>query len=207
MKRKRRKSSLKINTMDRKKELRDELRSLINQIKTNSKDAHYADKLLADLLSVKGQLMIEPTELDCGVKVDEWEGETFRVTLTNRGALYHEKGGYSIFVTPAMKSLYDTLADIVVNKERYASLEGEEKDNYETALSAAAYCLALPKFAFVDDGFTYKVATMVVEFIRNEYDRLMNEELQEETVEKDREWKETVDAVEELKEIFNSEEA
>lgn len=193
--------------MDRKKELRDEMRSLINQIKTNSKDAHYADKLLADLLSVKGQLMIEPTELDCGTKTDEVESDTYRITLTNRGALYHEKGGYSIFVTPTMKSLYDTLADIVINKDKYAALEGEEKADYETALSAVAYCLSLPKFVFSDGDFTYKIATMVVEFIKSEYDRLMNEELQEETVEKDREWKEIIDAVEELKEIFNSEEA
>ena len=192
--------------MDRKKELRDELRILINQIKTNSKDAHYADKLLADLLSVKGQLMIEPTELDCGTKEDEWETDTYRVTLTNRGALYHEKGGYSIFVTPAMKSLYDTLADIVVNKDKYANLEGEEKESYETALSAVAYCLALPKFVFSDGDFTYKIATMVVEFIKKEYDRLMNEELQEENVDKDREWKETVDAVNTIKEAFESEE-
>ena len=192
--------------MDRKKELRDELRILINQIKTNSKDAHYADKLLADLLSVKGQLMIEPTELDCGTKEDEWETDTYRVTLTNRGALYHEKGGYSIFVTPAMKSLYDTLADIVVNKDKYANLEGEEKESYETALSAVAYCLALPKFVFSDGDFTYKIATVVVEFIKKEYDRLMNEELQEENVDKDREWKETVDAVNTIKEAFESEE-
>lgn len=192
--------------MDRKKELRDELRILINQIKTNSKDAHYADKLLADLLSVKGQLMIEPIELDCGTKEDEWETDTYRVTLTNRGALYHEKGGYSIFVTPTMKSLYDTLADIVVNKDKYANLEGEEKESYETALSAVAYCLALPKFVFSDGDFTYKIATMVVEFIKKEYDRLMNEELQEENVDKDREWKETVDAVNTIKEAFESEE-
>jgi hypothetical protein len=181
--------------MDRKKELRDEMRSLINQIKTNSKDTHFADKLLADLLSVKGQLMIEPTELDCGTKTDEFESDTYRVTITNRGVLYHEKGGYSIFVTPAMKSLYDTLADIVVNKDKYANLEGEEKENYETALSAVAYCLALPKFVFSDGDFTYKIATMVVEFIKKEYDRLMNEELQEETVEEDREWKEGIDAL------------
>lgn len=192
--------------MDRKKELRDELRSLINQIKTNSKDVHYADKLIADLLSVKGQLMIEPTELDCGTKTDEWESDTYRVTLTNRGALYHEKGGYSIFVTPAMKSLYDTLADIVINKDNYAKLDGEEKENYETALSAVAYCLSLPKFVFSDGDFTYKVATMVVEFIKKEYERLMNEELQEETVKEDREWKETVDAVNTIKEAFESEE-
>jgi hypothetical protein len=188
--------------MDRKKELRDELKSLINQIKTNSKDVHFADKLIADLLSVKGQLMIEPTELDCGTKTDEWEGETYRVTLTNRGALYHEKGGYSIFVTPSMKSLYDTLADIVINKDKYAALEGEERESYETALSAVAYCLALPKFVFTDGDFTYKVATMVVEFIKNEYDRLMNEELQEETVKEDREWKEGVDAMNAVKEMF-----
>ena len=188
--------------MDRKKELRDEMRNLINQIKTNSKDAHFADKLLADLLSVKGQLMIEPTELDCGTKVDEVEYDTYRVTLTNRGALYHEKGGYSIFVTPSYISLYETLADLVTNKEKYASLEGEEKDNYETALSAMAYCITLPKFVFSDADFTYKIATSVVEFIKNEYDRLMNEELKEETVEEDRQWKETVDAIEVIKDVL-----
>ena len=55
-----------------KKILKERLDDLVNQIKTNSKDAHFAKKLIDDLLSVKGQMMVEPTELDCGKKVDEY---------------------------------------------------------------------------------------------------------------------------------------
>lgn len=183
-----------------KKVLKERLDELVRQIKLNSKDAHFADKLIGDLLSVKGQMGIEPIALDCGKEVDEWRGETFRITLTDKGVLYHEYGGYSVFVTPNNVALYDVLSDLVINKEEYAELEGESKENFESLLTIIAYNVSLPRVSFLDKDFPQEIAIKTIEFLRKMYDDLMNKELQDETPQEDAEFKEATLALEDLKE-------
>lgn len=182
-----------------KKVLKERLDELKRQIKMNSKDAHFADKLIGDLLSVKGQMMVEPIELDCGQKVDEFKGDTHRITLTDKGVLYHEYGGYSVFATPNNTAIYETLASIVNEKSENAKLIGEEKEKFDLIMSAVGYCLAVPKIAFSDADLTFDVAKMVIEYIRKQYDALMERPLQEETVKEDEEFKKASLAIEELK--------
>lgn len=183
-----------------KKILKERLNDLVKQIKVNSKDAHFADKLIGDLLSVKGQMGVEPIALDCGKEEDEWRGETFRITLTDKGVLYHEYGGYSVFVTPNNVALYDVLSDLVINKDEYAELEGEKKENFDSLLSIIAYNVSLPRIAFLDKDFPQEIALKTIEFLRNMYEDLMNKELQDETPKEDAEFKEATLALEDLKE-------
>lgn len=183
-----------------KKILKERLNDLVKQIKVNSKDAHFADKLIGDLLSVKGQMGVEPIALDCGKEEDEWRGETFRITLTDKGVLYHEYGGYSVFVTPNNVALYDVLSDLVINKDEYAELEGERKENFDSLLSIIAYNVSLPRIAFLDKDFPQEIALKTIEFLRNMYEDLMNKELQDETPKEDAEFKEATLALEDLKE-------
>ena len=184
-----------------KKILKERLEDVKKQLRTNAKDVHFFDKLIDEALSLKGQMGVEPLELDCGKKENEFKGNTYSIVLTNKGALYHEYGGYNIFVSPSYTSLYDTLADIVLNKDLYEKAEGEEKERLETTLSAIGYCLSLPKFVFSDADFTFEIATRVVGFIKKQYDELMSKPLQEEDVKKDEQFKEAVLAVEELNNI------
>lgn len=185
------------------KVLKERLEDLVRQIKLNSKDAHFANKLIGDLLSVKGQMGVEPIALDCGKEVDEWKGETFRITLTDRGVLYHEYGGYSVFVTPNNVALYDVLADLVENKDEYAELEGEKKENFESLLAIIAYNLSLPRIAFLDKDFPQEIAIKTMEFLRKMFDDLTNKELQDETPKEDAEFKEATLALEDLKKAAN----
>lgn len=188
-----------------KKVLKERLDDLVAQIKLNSKDAHFADKLIGDVLSVKGQMMVEPLVLDCGKEQDEWKGETFCITLTNKGVLYHEYGGYSVFVTPNNEALYDVLVDLVINKDEYAELDGEQKESFESLLTIIAYNLSLPRISFMDKDFPQEIAIQTITFIRNMYDNLMNNELQEETVEEDNQFREATLALENLKDIAKEE--
>lgn len=188
-----------------KKILKERLNDLVNQIKTNSKDSHFANKLIEDLLSVKGQMMIEPIELDCGKKIDEYLGETFRITLTDRGVLYHEYGGYNIFVTPNNTALYQTLEDLVVNREKYNSGEDINSEDLELIMTAIAYCLIVPKIAFGDTEFMFEIAKMVIEHIRKQYEDLMSKDLQEETIAEDEEFKNATLALEDIKANLNEE--
>ena len=188
-----------------KKELKERLNEVKNQLRANAKDVHFFDRLIDEALSLKGQMGVDPIALDCGKEEDEWKGETFRITLTNKGVLYHEYGGYSVFVTPNNEALYNALADLVINKDEYANLEGESKENFEALLTIIAYNLSLPRISFLDREFPQEIAIRTMEFIRKMYDDLMNKELQEETPKEDAEFKAATEALEELKEGLKEE--
>lgn len=187
--------------------LRDKLNTVKAQIKGNSKDAHFTDKLIDDLLSLKGQLCVEPMELDCGKKVGEFNGSSYRITLTNKGVLYHEYGGYNVFVTPnGGGALYETLADIVTNQETYDKSEGEEKERIELMMSAVGWCLQAPKVALGNAELTFDIATKIIDYVRKEYEELMSKELQEENPSEDEEFRNATLALEDIKEEIDKEE-
>ena len=188
--------------MSNKDELSKSLKEVKAQIKTNSKDAHFAEALVDKLLAIKSEMSVEPIELNVGKRIDGWKGETFEIVKTDRGCLYHEYGGYSIFVTfDNNTALYRTLCDYVDNRRTYETLDEEEKERYELTLQAVAYCLSVPKFCFTDAEFTFDLASMVVKFLREQYEKYIDEPLQEETVKEDKEFEQAVKAVENIKEI------
>lgn len=182
-----------------KKELKERLDGVKKQLRTNAKDVHFFDKLIDEALSLKGQMGVEPVALDCGKEVDEWKGETFRITLTDKGVLYHEYGGYSVFVTPNNVALYGALEDLVVNREHYEKLEGEEKENFDSLLAIIAYNLSLPRISFMDRDFPQEIAVRTMEFLQKKCEELMSEELKEETPKEDAEFKDAALAFEEVK--------
>ena len=181
-----------------KKILKDRLNEVKNQLRTNAKDVHFFDKLIDEALSLKGQLGVEPIALDCGREENEWSGDTFRITLTNKGVLYHEYGGYSVFVTPNNSALYGALEDLVINKDKYAKLEGEELENFKALLTIIAYNLSLPRISFMDKEFPIEIATKTMEFIKKMYDELMEKPLQEETPNLDNDFREASIAIKDL---------
>lgn len=188
-----------------KKILKERLADVKKQLRTNAKDVHFFDKLIDEALSLKGQMGVDPIALDCGKEEDEWAGETFRITLTNKGVLYHEYGGYSVFVTPNNAALYEVLSDLVVNRDEYAKLEGEKKENFESLLTIIAYNLSLPRISFMDRDFPQEIALKTMEFLRKMYEELMEQPLQEETPKEDAVFKEATMALEELKESLDDE--
>lgn len=188
-----------------KKELKERLNDVKKQLRTNAKDVHFFDKLIDEALSLKGQMGVDPIALDCGKEEDEWAGETFRITLTNKGVLYHEYGGYSVFVTPNNTALYDVLSDLVTNKENYAKLEGEQAENFKALLTIIAYNLSLPRISFMDREFPEEIALKTMQFLQKMYEDLTSKELQEETPKEDAEFKETTLALEELKASLDEE--
>lgn len=188
-----------------KKILKERLADVKKQLRTNAKDVHFFDKLIDEALSLKGQMGVDPIALDCGKEEDEWAGETFRITLTNKGVLYHEYGGYSVFVTPNNAALYEVLSDLVTNKENYAKLEGEQAENFKALLTIIAYNLSIPRISFMDKDFPQEIAIKTMQFLQKMYEDLMNKELQEETPKEDSEFKDATMALEELKESIDDE--
>ena len=188
-----------------KKILKERLADIKKQLRTNAKDVHFFDKLIDEALSLKGQMGVDPIALDCGTETDEWAGDTFRITLTNKGVLYHEYGGYSVFVTPNNAALYEALSDLVTNKENYAKLEGEQAENFKALLTIIAYNLSIPRISFMDKDFPQEIAIRTMEFLRKMYDELMEQPLQDETPKEDAAFKDVALSLEELNESLDEE--
>lgn len=185
--------------------VREELKKIKEQIKLNSKDAHFAENLISELELNTKKLFHENTLLDVGKEEETLKGDTFELTRTSKGIIYHTYGGYNIFVTPNNNALYEMLNDYIVNQEIYNKLEGEEKQQFETTLSAVTYCLNVPLIVFTNADLTFKIATDVVSYLRELQSKMLDSELQEETVAEDEQFKNAVTAIDNIKdEIKNS---
>lgn len=183
--------------MKDRKELLEKLEDLRKKICVNSKDAHFAEKMIDEMLSIKGQLSIRPTELNVGKKLEEWGSETFSITKTDRGVLYNEYSHFAIFVDPQY-SLYSLLSDIVDSKEEVEAYDAEAKEQYELEISAIAYCLSIPKLIASDAEFMFKVATMVINYLQEKQEEILNAELQDETPVENAEFEQVAIAMSEL---------
>lgn len=187
--------------MEDKKELREKLDELKNLIKTNSKDAHYAETLISDLLSVHGQLKHEPTLVHVPLKDIEKEadGETFIMATTKDGkAIYHTRGGYTVIADSNYSSLFYTIYNLIDYINGSVELDEETSEILKGDTIATSYILSMP--IFVMDDFEYKVQLFdnLVGYL-NKKVADTEQELQEETPEENREFQNAVEALETLK--------
>lgn len=187
--------------MDNKKELKEKLEEIKNLIKTNSKDAHYAETLISDLLSTHGQLKHEPTLVNVPIKDIEKqsEGETFTMAITKDGkAIYHTRGGYTIVADSSYSSLFYTIYNLIDYMNGEVELDEEQKSIMSGDLIATSYILNIPMYAMGD--FEYKVHLFndVYEYLKKAIEDA-EEELQDETPEANAQFKDAVEALETLK--------
>lgn len=188
----------------RKKEIKSKIDEIKAQIKSNAKDAHFAETLVNELLSLKGQLEHKPTMVNVNLEdiVDTLEGNTFTIYKTKNGDTgFHLKAGYDIVVRPTVESLNKSLASFVDYKDVIDKLTEEERGCYEHDFIATQFCLTIPMYAFADMDFKFKVANMFADYMRKlQTDLLDNVKLQDETPEENKIFEEATKGLETLKE-------
>lgn len=150
---------------------------------------------------------VEPIVLEMGKAIEgkSFKGETFELVKTTHGILYHLFGGYNIFVTPNNIALYETLDDLIENKDEYEKLTGKEREDFDLNLSAVSYVLDVPLFAFGSAEFTFHLASEVIKYLQKVYDEANEAQLQEETVSEDLAFKDAVLGLEQLQEAIKQE--
>lgn len=186
-----------------KKELNKKLNDVKKKIKANSKDVHFAEALIDEALSLKGQLGIEPTIVHIPTEdvVKTLKGDTFEMSVTKHGdAIYHVYGGYTLIADgQRMRSLANTIADYIINQDLVKDLDDKEKELYDLDLSATAYVLNIPMIAFSDADLKYDLASKIVTWLRETYEKAMEQPLQEETREQDVAFESAAKAIEDVK--------
>lgn len=143
---------------------------------------------------------VEPIVLEMGKAIEgkSFKGETFEIVKTTHGILYHLFGGYNIFVTPNNIALYETLNNLIENKDEYEKLTGKEREDFDLNLSAVSYVLDVPLLTFGSAEFTFHLASEVIKYLQSVYDKATQEPLQEETVEYDLAFKDAVLGLEQV---------
>lgn len=187
-----------------KEELKEQLEKVKTQIKTNSKDAHFAEKLIDELLSIKGQLSIEPTFMHIELKDIEkiYRDSTGEMFVTKNGyAVYHVYGGYTIIADVRMQALHHTIADLANTEELIANLDEETKEAFELDMSASRVILNAPMVSFSDVDMKFESATQLLRILNEAYDRLVSEPLQDETPEENANFEAAAIALEEAKKL------
>lgn len=186
-----------------KKELNKKLNDVKKKIKANSKDAHFAEALIDEALSLKGQLGIEPTIVHIPTEdvVKTLKGGTFEMSLTKQGdIIYHVYGGYTLIADgQRMRSLANTLTEYIMHEEIEKKLTDEEKEAFLNDMEATTHVLNIPMIAFGDIDLKYELATVVVRYLRELYQAALDADLQEETREQDVVFEDATKALEDIK--------
>lgn len=166
-----------------KKELKKQLDEVVVQIKNNSKDAKFADALVDKLLSLKGQIMIEPTRIHIEEKdvVKEYDNDAVRFVRCKYCIIFQAKGGLSVVVRPTMTALFEHLTVLLDMKDRYEELDEEGKKSYELLYSATVLMLEVPIFVTRSDEMFFGVVNDVLARFNKFTETELNKDLQEET--------------------------
>lgn len=177
------------------------------KLKANSKDAHFADALISDLLSLKGQIEHEPTLVHVALDdvQKELKGDTYEMRITKDGqAIYHVYGGYTIVVNPRMIVLHDELCRFMSLDDNIDQYTDEEKETILMDREVSAWVLSAPMYAFSDIDLKYKIATDIVEWLNAQTQEMLNAELPDDDTEKNAEFEEAVKGIDSLKEVLQS---
>lgn len=110
-------------------QLQEKLKEVKAKIKANSKDAHFADALIEELVSLQKQADIEPVELIVPTAEVEHTRQIDDVTTlvkTVRGFLYKHGNTSYVWVPFGLNTLYSTMCEVdeLLGKEKLTDEEG-----------------------------------------------------------------------------------
>lgn len=185
-----------------KKVLNERLNELIRQIKLNSKDAHFAEKLTDDLLSVHRQKLQEKKYVfEIGAEEYKIERGSFYLAKHEGGILFHIYNSFDLVIPASSQSLYGTLLSLLnEHKNEYDSFSEEEKIDHDTYIEVVGIILSMPLTILADTEFAINVATQVMQRMDTLVRQAIEAPLQDETLEQDVKFRDDIIASEAARE-------
>lgn len=166
-----------------KKAIKKELDEVLIQLKNNSKDAKFADRLIDKAMSLKGQLCVEETELSIPVSdvKKRYDFGAFEVADCKGGILFHVHGGYFSYVTMRMVNLYDHLRTVLEMYDNINDADEIQKNVTTAVVNATWIDMQIPLNIGLSDDTLFEFAELAVNKLKELQDKMVNAELQEET--------------------------
>lgn len=165
-----------------KKAIKAKITDICNQIKTNSNDAKFADKLIGKLLSLKGQYDVEPTRLYVAEKdvIKEYDNDNLRIVRCKGCIIWQQKGGHIVVVYPTMRAEYEFLEGMLDLKDNYDKLSDDMKAAYDGAYFGYSILSQLPTIMVTNDKWFARASILaswgVARFVKEQHDKLLQEE-------------------------------
>lgn len=166
-----------------KKAIKKELDEVLIQLKNNSKDAKFADKLIDKAMSLKGQLDVEAFVL-CIPESDvkkKYDFGAFEVLDCKGGILFHVHGGYFSYVTMRMVSLYEHLRAVLEMYDNINDADEMQKNVTTAVVNATWIDMQIPLNIGLSDDMLFEFAELAVKKLKELQEKMENAELQEET--------------------------
>lgn len=185
-----------------KKVLNERLNELIRQIRLNSKDAHFAEKLTDELMSVHRQKLQEKKYVfEIGAEEYKIERGSFYIAKHEGGILFHIYNSFDLVIPASSQSLYGTLLSVLEeHKNEYNSFSEEEKIDHDTYIEVIGIILSMPLTIFTDTEFAINIATQVMQRIDMRVRQAIEAPLQDETLEEDIQFRDNIIASENARE-------
>lgn len=152
------------------------------QIKNNSKDIKFADKLIDKLLSMKGQYDIEPTRLHVPEKdvIKEYDNDNLRIVRCKDCIIWQHKGGHVVVVYPTMRAEYEFLEGMLDLKDNYDNLSDDMKAVYDGAYFGYSILSQLPTIMVTNDKWFARSSILaswgLARFVKEQLDEPLMEE-------------------------------
>lgn len=182
-------------------ELKKELDKTTAALIGISKDVRSTETLIDKLMSLKGQLDIEPTLLNIEVKdvIKECDFDAYKIISTKKGILYKTYGGYSVFVKPQMSTLYKHLTNIMELEDNKDSLDEQSEVNLSVLIYITSMIIHVPLYAFSKDEWMFEIFDCVKGVLEKSIKESLDAPLEDEDHEANAEYKEKVEFAEQLK--------
>lgn len=179
-------------------QMKKEMNDVILQLKNNSKDSKFAESLIDKLMSLKGQIDIEPMRIHIKESdvVKEYDFESVRFIRCKGCIIFESKGGSYRVTTPRMNAEYKHLENLLDLKDAYNDLSDDMKKAYENIFTATMYVFNLPIYATCDDEFFFGIATDIIKRTQTLVDKMSKQELKEETREENAEFENKMEVLE-----------
>ena len=170
--------------------LQKKLLEKTKQLVAISKDPHFAESLIEDILSIKAQMCVEATELYVRekdvVEVLDFDSVCFKICTT--GILFHAKSGYTTWIEPRCRSLFGEIVEMLKSKKEILALSEEERKNFdaeelnmrEQFFNAWVHTMEMPVAASISPKILFDTASAFLKSFREETDRMLNQPLNEE---------------------------
>lgn len=170
--------------------MKKKLQEKTKQLTAISKDAHFAESLIEDILSIKAQMCVEATELYVRekdvIEVFDFDSVCFKVCTT--GILFHAKSGYTAWIEPRCRALFGEIVEMLKAKKEILALSEEERKNLdaeelemkEQFFNAWVHTLEMPVAASISPKILFETAAAFLKSFREETDRMLNQPLHEE---------------------------
>ena len=172
--------------------MKKKLQEKTKQLTAISKDAHFAESLIEDILNLKAQMCVEATELYVRekdvIEVFDFDSVCFKVCTT--GILFHAKSGYTTWIEPRCRSLFGEIVEMLKAKKEILALSEEERKKFdaeeldmrEQFFNAWVHTLEMPVAASISPKILFDTAAAFLKTFREETDRMLKQPLHEENV-------------------------